>query len=382
MNILVIGHYGLYRHLSASFVHQQAKTYGELGHNVRVLIPIPLGKAFNKKKFGPGFFQTEADGIQLNYLRYASFSNIGKRHINNKSAILALRPHLKKLFSDFTPDVIHAHTLGLDSGIGAWLKKRFGCPLVVTTHGSDAVNPLEKGDGAWLREMADMADCIISVSRQLTSRLCSCGTKTPVETVLNGFVPREMPVGLKKDPYAMIQVGNLVPSKRNGVTLRAFAGLKKSFPEMTLKIVGSGVLRGELEELCRELGVEDSVTFTGQLPNHKVFEEMCASTYFVMASKPEGFGIVYLEAMAAGCVAVGTEGQGIADLIRSGENGYLVPADDVDAIVKVISECISDQNNTLSVAKSGRADALELTWEKNARECLGLMNTLISNRCK
>ncbi|MBE6939118.1 MAG: glycosyltransferase family 4 protein [Ruminococcaceae bacterium] len=378
MNILVIGHYGLYRHLSASFVHQQAKTYGELGHNVRVLIPIPLGKAFNKKKFGPGFFRTEADGIQLNYLRYASFSNIGKRHINNKSAVLALRPHLKKLFSDFTPDVIHAHTLGLDSGIGAWLKKRFGCPLVVTTHGSDAFVPFNSGKKEHLRHFAKGADTVVCVSSLLERTVRDSGVSEPTEVILNGFRVNEVR-SRPKDPLTIVQAGYLVARKKADITIRAVALLKRDYPDIKLKIIGNGTEEQRFRELASTLGVSENVIFTGYLSNPELLAEMSSATFFVMPSINEGFGIVYLEAMANHCVTIGTEGEGIADLIRHGENGFLVPPDSPESISAIISQCIGTPEKTLEIAGRGYLDATELTWAKNAAKYLELFSELISH---
>jgi len=366
MNILVIGHYGLYRHLSASFVHQQAKTYGELGHNVRVLIPIPLGKAFNKKKFGPGFFRTEADGIQLNYLRYASFSNIGKRHINNKSAVLALRPHLKKLFSDFTPDVIHAHTLGLDSGIGAWLKKRFGCPLVVTTHGSDAFVPFNSGKKEHLRHFAKGADTVVCVSSLLERTVRDSGVSEPTEVILNGFRVNEVR-SRPKDPLTIVQAGYLVARKKADITIRAVALLKRDYPDIKLKIIGNGTEEQRFRELASTLGVSENVIFTGYLSNPELLAEMSSATFFVMPSINEGFGIVYLEAMANHCVTIGTEGEGIADLIRHGENGFLVPAGDIDETERVMRDVFENRENYAALRERGRQDARALTWARNAQ---------------
>ena len=92
---------------------------------------------------------------------------------------------------------------------------------------------------------------------------------------------------------------------------------------MTLTIVGQGPVRQMLEEICGKLGISDAVEFTGQMPNDQVLARLRESEIFVMASKPEGFGIVYLEAMSSGCVTIGTEGEGISDLIVHGENGFL-----------------------------------------------------------
>lgn len=71
-----------------------------------------------------------------------------------------------------------------------------------------------------------------------------------------------------------------------------------------------------------------------------------------------------------------TEGQGIADLITSGENGFLVPPDDPGAIVKIITWCVEHPQEADRIAERGRRDALELTWDKNAAQYVRLFETL------
>ena len=176
----------------------------------------------------------------------------------------------------------------------------------------------------------------------------------------------------------MIQVGHLIPSKRVDESIRALALLRKNYPDMTLTVVGQGPLREELERLCVPLGVKDAVCFSGQLPNDQVFALLCRSRFFVMASKPEGFGIVYLEAMAAGCVTIGTEGEGIADVIEHGVNGFLVPADDPDAIAAVIADCIQNPEKAAQIADRGKQTALKLTWRENARNYIDLFGRALS----
>ena len=220
-------------------------------------------------------------------------------------------------------------------------------------------------------------DAVVAVSGKLKERLVSCGTRAPVYKIYNGFVPHPYPADCPKSMGSLIQVGNLIPSKRVDVTIRAFAALREEYPDLELTVVGQGPLRGELERLCEALGVSGAVHFTGQLPNETVFRKMCESGIFVMASKPEGFGIVYLEAMAAGCVAVGTEGEGIADVITHGENGFLVPADDVSAIVGVIRTCMEDLQKAEEIAEKGKQTARTMTWAHNARQYEELFRQLI-----
>ena len=100
------------------------------------------------------------------------------------------------------------------------------------------------------------------------------------------------------------------------------------------------------------------------------------SGFFVMASKPEGFGIVYLEAMSAGCVTVGTEGQGISDIIDHGMNGFLVPSDDPTRIAELLDWCLRNPEDSDRIAQEGKKLASEMTWEKNAGEYIKLFNKL------
>ena len=101
-----------------------------------------------------------------------------------------------------------------------------------------------------------------------------------------------------------------------------------------------------------------------------------------MPSVNEGFGIVYLEAMASGCITVGTEGEGIADLIVSGKNGFLVPPDSPDAIVSVIEWCLEHPEEADAIAEQGRKDALDLTWEHNAEQYIELFERMLEDEKK
>ena len=104
---------------------------------------------------------------------------------------------------------------------------------------------------------------------------------------------------------------------------------------------------------------------------------MAKAQFFCMPSVREGFGIVYLEAMASGCVTIGTEGEGIAALIVSGENGFLVPPDDVDAIVQIVDRCFRDESLMRRIADAGKATAMTMTWENNTKQYTKLFESLI-----
>ena len=381
MKILIVCHVGMYQDLSSSFVHAQAEAYAAQGHTVRAVILNPAGKA---DRFGHRLFPTvtvgNADGVEMVNMRFISLSNLGEKGGNAFFAKQSAWMHFSKIFSEFQPDVIHAHTLGSASALGVWLKKRLHCPLVVTTHGSDTAVRIEQGRAAELKPLCDGADCVVAVSSALAAKLKTCGTKTPVEVILNGFRIRSLPaVSEERARCAVVQVGHLIKQKHFDVTLRAFARLKKEYPAAQFTVVGQGSERVALEALADELGVSKSVHFLGQLPNEAVLAEMSKAQFFCMPSVREGFGIVYLEAMASGCVAIGTEGEGIADLIESGKNGFLVPPEDSEAIWQVMQRCLQHPAEAEAIAARGRKDALSLTWEKNAATYERLFMTLLES---
>lgn len=383
MNILVTCSYWYYADFSMSFIHAQAKAYAAAGQYVRVLIPLPLGSRRLPEgavKLSPLLHRLDLDGVEIYYLTALSLSNFGNRRffgrsLNTQTAICALRSQLKLLTQGFRPDIVHAHAFGYGSEMGSWLSQRLDCPLVVTTHGSDANTPLGEGKTAYIRFQSKSADAIIAVSSVLAERIRACGVRPPVSTIYNGF-HAEYIASVEKRRKSLLQVGNLVPSKHNSDTLRAVARLRKRYPDISLTVVGDGAERGRLEALTRELGLENCVTFLGRLPNQEALAEMAKAEIFVMPSYPEGFGIVYLEAMASGCVSIGTKGEGIDGFIRDGKNGFLVPPDDVDAIVQTIDRCFQSPALEESISAAGRRDAKRQTWAHNAEQYIQLFKEL------
>ena len=77
-------------------------------------------------------------------------------------------------------------------------------------------------------------------------------------------------------------------------------------------------------------------------------------------------------------MTIGTEGEGIADVIEHGVNGFLVPADDPDAIAAVIADCIQNPEKAAQIADRGKQTALKLTWRENARNYIDLFGRALS----
>lgn len=136
-------------------------------------------------------------------------------------------------------------------------------------------------------------------------------------------------------------VGRMDANKCFDDLLRAFAIVHQKHPEVRLDLFGDGPLCSDLERSARELALEDAVIFRGK--SSHIYEEYAKHKIFAMSSETEGMPNVLMEAMASGCACVSTDCDfGPSELIRDGENGFLVPVHDVETMADRICQLIED----------------------------------------
>jgi teichuronic acid biosynthesis glycosyltransferase TuaC len=233
-------------------------------------------------------------------------------------------------------DVIHAHA-ALPCGHAAMLlSRRLKIPFVVTVHGLDVFNDCYLGGtpAEWRRrvsvEVYRAARTVICVSGKVQEILKTGTTgETRSSIVYNGVNPNlfsPSPGGAVESGQEILSVGTLLDSKGHEVVLRVLAKLRQSFPQLRCRIIGEGPDRGHLEGLVRELAIEQHVQFVARESRAEVAESMRRSSIFALASRNEGLGCVYLEAMSCGKPVIGCRGQGIDEVIEHGRNGWLIPA--------------------------------------------------------
>lgn len=369
MNILVMTHSQAKGFITTSFVDDQMRAHVRRGNRVRAIVAVPQGKENSfDRRIGKTIVRQEHEGVEYVFVRYLSLSGRGEKSFNVRSFIHVLNRKLPEILRGFTPDVIHAHTVLFDGRIGIWLKKKLAVPLVVTTHGGDIVKPMARGWSGLLKESCDGADEMAADSSALGRKCEGLGTVKKVVPVTLGYASNIEVPPVERIPKRLIQVSNFVPSKRIAVTIEALRILHAEDPAYHLILIGDGPEREKMEALVQEYGLQEAITFKGRQPNAKVLEEMAASSYFVMVSAPEGLGIVYIEAMSQGCLAIGTVGEGVADIISDGENGYLLPVDRPDLIADRIRACEQDPDLRERLRAAGQEKASGLTWDRAAAE--------------
>ena len=133
-------------------------------------------------------------------------------------------------------------------------------------------------------------------------------------------------------------------------------------------IVGYGSEHDNLQNQINSLGLQQKMTLLGKKTRDEAQEIMAASDCFIMISSHEAFGLVYLEAMAKGCITIATCGQGIDGVIVDGENGFLCEAEKPAAIVEVLKRIDSmSQIELQEMSRRAQETAAQMTNEKVAK---------------
>jgi glycosyltransferase involved in cell wall biosynthesis len=258
--------------------------------------------------------------------------------------------------------VIHAHAALPCGHAASLLSQRLKIPFVVTIHGLDVLNNcFQNGIAAGWRRKTSMsvyqsARKVICISDRVRQLLIDgMGARANAEVVYNGtdsdlFSPASTS---DRTPTILI-VGNLLAGKGHELVLRAFCRVKDSHPGLQCRIIGEGAHRDRFANLARDLGISDHVRFLGRRSRAEVAEAMRNCTLFVLPSRYEGLGCVYLEAMACSKPVIACRGQGIDDIIHHGNNGWLIPVDGLEELVQGLQMLLGSAELRTQIGKSAR----------------------------
>ena len=256
------------------------------------------------------------------------------------------------------PTILHTHLVHADA-YGQTAGLIAGVPVRLSTkHGFNefrAGRVFALGD----RTIGALADKQIAISRGLARYLAHTEgfTEPDFEIVHYGIA-----AGPEPEPYAgsvprFLCVGRLIPIKGHVVLLRAFRRVLDARPDARLDIAGRGVLDHGLKDLTRELGLEDAVRFLGHVtPVGATIDDSLA---VVVPSLGEGFGMVALEAMERGRPVIAAEIGGLADIVRDGETGLLVPPGEDRPLAAAMLALADDPELAAAMGREGRRRALE-----------------------
>ncbi|HET6628232.1 MAG TPA: glycosyltransferase family 4 protein [Woeseiaceae bacterium] len=295
----------------------------------------------------------------------------------------------RKLVSERDFDVVNTHFALPTGPVGVSLARRRGLPNVLSVHGGDLYDPSK-----WMsphrhavlrsvvRRIVRSSDAVVGQSRNTIENLRRYFDPGAQPKLIPLGIPRppaaalgRNELGLAADDLVMITIGRLVARKGTDQLIRMLALLEH--PQARLVVIGDGPELGELQGLARDVRVASQVTFTGFVSDQRKVDWLAASDVYVSTSQHEGFGLVFLEAMAQGLPVVCYDHGGQTDFLASGVNGSVVRLNDLEGFTSAVRELASDDEQRKSISERNRRDVEQFFIETCARRYEELFASLL-----
>ncbi len=235
----------------------------------------------------------------------------------------------------YLPDIIICISTEITKDIAEYLKELYDCPIILCLRNCDVLN----------RKLYDISFNSVDYFSFRSERIKDIFTKYYnrnfmysvdsfgidekfIDSVEENNIPNQ------RSKLHILSAGSLIPLKNFDILIRAIAGSLDYVA--TLDIYGEGPERKRLQRLIDANHLSNVVTLHSECPKAQVLDEMKAKPVFALLSAPETLGLVYLEALAKGCIVIGTKGEGIDGIIVDHENGFLCEANNVDMLKSII----------------------------------------------
>lgn len=340
MNVLIftpfykiIGRDELYQDNSA--VHYLIKPWAK-EHNVKVVY-IYINKVSkclrylrNKdREYYKSGYTYQVDGIEVFLVEVQKIYKQGLWIESKESCRVKGMINRYLMVEGFTPDLIVSHmptiTDGILGDLFADVKK------TAVLHSTDVV--IAQNNEVRYKLMAEKYQTYLCRSAAIYQYFHSKGLKNLSSKLVFSGVPcaeAKPRIVQKPKSFKLLYAGKLIERKHVDVAIRALEQLKADY-NFAFDIYGDGSERKKLEKLA-ERSLQDRCVFKGQVARDQLLTAFSEYDIFIMVSTRETLGLVYLEAMSRGCIPIGVRGEGIDGTIIDGENGYLVEANNENAL--------------------------------------------------
>jgi glycosyltransferase involved in cell wall biosynthesis len=320
------------------------------------------------------------------------------RPVHPLKDFIALRK-LEKILRSQKPDLVHTHS-GKAGILGRLAAKRAGVPVIVHhIHGPSFGN----FQGAF-------ANFVFTAAERHASRVthhffCSAGAMTKLylaagigkpemfTRIFSGFdlqpfleakndLALRQKLGLAVDHFVIGKIGRIFKLKGHADLLRAFAKILPQVPHARLLFVGDGALRGETEQLARELGVFEKVIFTGLVPPGDVARYVGIMDCLAHLSYREALSRALPQALAAGKPVIAYDFDGADEVCIENQTGFIVRTGDTDAAAKKLLQLAADAALYKKYGESGQNFVrANFSVEKMVADQYAIYRQLLEKRC-
>lgn len=308
--------------------------------------------------------------LVLNFITKISF--LKKRHI--------LRQEYDPLFQRNKPDMIHAHTLFSDGSLAYYYYKNYNTPFIVAVRSTDIDVFLKYKP--WLRRFAkqilDHASKIVFISPSLQRKFHQIfGSIYESKSLVlpNGIYQAylnsgELHIKEPHTPLELLYVGSFLKRKNVPALIKLIEN-----SDTKLNIVGGG--GNEEKKVLQMIQDSDKINYLGHIEDQsRLVQIYKQSDIFIMASKRETFGLVYLEAMSQGLPVIYSKNTGIDGLFEQGTVGYGVSPESVSELAKAIEMIRSDYRH---ISNNCINEARNYNWASIAEKYQSLYSSIISS---
>jgi glycosyltransferase involved in cell wall biosynthesis len=282
----------------------------------------------------------------------------------------------KKLLSAQEFDVINTHFVLPSGPVGDRLARFGGIPNILTLHGGDLYDPTKSLSPhqhlwlrLWIRSLLRRSDIVVGQS------------KNTLENMRRFYTPEieglRIPLGIRRrsvtagsraaygfsdDEFLLVTVGRLVARKAITDLIKVLDKLRQQ--PVRLLILGSGPQEMLLKRFCADRGLQDRVTFLGQVEESEKFRILKMCDAYVSTSQHEGFGLVFLEAMSCGLPIICYDHGGQTDFLENQATGYLLRLNDLNAFAASCLELVrnSEIRQEMSRENLRRIDELYIDY--------------------
>lgn len=384
-------------------VERQAEELIKLGHEVTVFAPAYGDTQEEREKV---FLADEAAPERV--VRYGTM----RKRMDNGMVYPTLFPmEIMRAFEKEHYDCIHVHHPMFVGTLGVKLGKKYGIPVIYTCHTryedylhyikvfrvNEKSSIIKKKVVGWIREkvipaymgwFAKQCDLVLAPSEGMQRIITACADGACSSAVLptgleeQFFNPDEEHAKEIRQRYGkgkkhlLITVSRLEREKNYGFLLRGIADIReRAGDDFHVLILGDGSQKSELKVRASLLGIQDMVTFLGNIPNREVRDYLRAADLFLFASRSETQGIVLAEAFASGTPVVAVRAVGTEDIIENGVNGFLTDESEKEWADRA-AECLRGANLAVmkqaarAAAENYRASKLAIYEETLYNQCI------------
>ena len=387
-------------------VERQAQELVKLGHQVTVFAPMYESENKEQAESFREKILEEDEKAPERVVRYHS----QKRKMDNGMVYPGIYPtEILDVFERERFDCIHVHHPMFVGPWALWLGRKYRIPVIYTYHTryEDYLHYLpyfriderstvvkkkavewaqKKVIPSYMRWFCNRCDLVLAPSAGMQQMMRKYGVDTPAAVFPTGLdgaffrkdVRRSQEIRKQYSRgkrHLLVTVSRLEKEKNYGFLLRGIAELRLEIgDEFHVLIIGDGSQKSELKVRASILGIQDMVTFMGNIPNDQVKDYLSASDAFLFASKSETQGIVLAEALAAGTPVVAVHATGTDDIIEDGVNGFLTEEREEEWAAKVI-EALNEETN------SRMKNAALISTENYRSSRLAIYEEMLYNQC-